>query len=100
MSRLSGHNCSVRSLTVNDKHDQLFSLGLDGTVKVWEVKNQKNVQTLMALGNSHEATALVYDPRHQRLVTASNRYPTSTVSSSLFASFLKIYLLPLVYVCN
>jgi WD40 repeat protein len=72
MTRLTGHTCSIRSLMVNNKYDMLFSLGSDGTIKVWEVKNQKHVQTLLGLGNSHVTTAMLYDHRYQQVVAGSN----------------------------
>ena len=33
-----GHSCSVKDVIVNEKFNQLISLGIDKVVKVWDIR--------------------------------------------------------------
>ena len=46
ITKLYGHNSSVTDLTVNDERQHLISLGMDKSVRVWDVKTYACVLSL------------------------------------------------------
>ena len=69
MATLHGHNASVCSVVANDITNQLISLSVDHTIRVWDIRNQKCVQIIQdnnALSTFHlynNITSILYNPK-------------------------------------
>ena len=44
-AQLSGHTSSIVDVLVSEEEHQIVTLGLDKTVKVWDIRNHKCLQT-------------------------------------------------------
>jgi WD40 repeat protein len=51
MFTLKGHNSPIIDLTINNRHGHIISLSGDKVVKVWDIRNQVCIQTII---NEHE----------------------------------------------
>ncbi|MEW5310065.1 MAG: hypothetical protein WDW38_001897 [Sanguina aurantia] len=75
---LTGHTTSVTDVIVNDRDNQIISLAADKTMKVWDIRNHKCLQTVTdrevyALGD-HQVAAMAYDVPRKTLLTG-NTHP-------------------------
>ena len=72
-----GHTSSVTQLAIDEKSNNIISLSLDRTVKVWDLRNHKCLQTIEAEEwpkyVDSNASCMTYDRRRRRLLTCSNR---------------------------
>ncbi|GBG32362.1 WD repeat-containing protein 64 [Hondaea fermentalgiana] len=84
VASLYGHTSSVIKVEVNDDNNQLLSLSSDNTVKIWDIRNHKCVQTIgigMAASRAQQresagqpsVTCMTYVRKHKSLVAASNK---------------------------
>ena len=74
VAQLPGHNSSVQHVEVNDDCHQLITCSIDKTVKVWDLRNLKCLQTMQDKTHSrpeNRISALRYDPVRCQLLTAS-----------------------------
>jgi WD repeat-containing protein 49 len=74
MATLLGHASPVVQVVVNDAQNQIISLGSDKTLKVWDVRTHRCLQTLVdkQLHRPEDMlSALMFDHRNGCLVTAS-----------------------------
>jgi len=73
---LSGHKASVVDVVINDDFHQIMSASADHTVKVWDIRTYKCLQTISTAGQAssnssrEELTALHYDAPSRTAVTA------------------------------
>jgi len=71
---LTGHTASVLKVQVNKINHQLISLGSDNTVKIWDIRNHKCIQTIcMESDSDRQITCLEYLPKQKCLIGASNK---------------------------
>lgn len=73
----TGHTSSVIQLAIDEKSNNVISLSLDRSVKVWDLRNHKCLQTIEADDwpkhvDAH-ASCMTYDKIRRRLVTCSHR---------------------------
>ena len=74
VAQLAGHEHPVTSLLCVDEEDQLVTLDLGKTFKVWDVRTRKCLQTFTDDQEYHPENAvgsLCFDPKRRSLVTAS-----------------------------
>ncbi|EQC29805.1 hypothetical protein SDRG_12351 [Saprolegnia diclina VS20] len=73
VGRLVGHTCSIKQVIWNTASYSLLSLGFDGLVRVWDVKNCKCNQVIEdASHERHKVSLLTFDARYKHLITASS----------------------------
>ncbi|KDO18286.1 hypothetical protein SPRG_16324, partial [Saprolegnia parasitica CBS 223.65] len=73
VGRLVGHTCSIKQVIWNAASYSLLSLGFDGLVRVWDVKNCKCNQVIEdASHERHKVSLLAFDARYKHLITASS----------------------------
>jgi len=78
VATLTGHLSAVRKVIVNDKNNQLISLGADNVVKVWDIRNQRCIQTLNDARTMDKPTTanslniIMYNRETQRLFASSS----------------------------
>lgn len=74
---LEGFTSSLQCCVVNQARQQLVSLTVDQTVKLWDLKEQKSLFTLKAeqfpTPEDRKVTFLCFDEERQRLLTLYNR---------------------------
>lgn len=73
---LRGHTSSVLHLASDDDNYQIISAASDNTIKVWDVRNHRCLQTFVDRhkstgGAEHRISALLYDAKHPCLVSAT-----------------------------
>jgi WD40 repeat protein len=85
VATLHGHASSVLKLTVNDQSGQLLSLSSDNTVKVWDIRNLRCVQTIplpsqdvapgaqLRVAPPSSVGCFQYVAKHRALVLASTK---------------------------
>ena len=74
VAQLAGHEHPVTSVLCVDEEDQLVTLDLGKTFKVWDVRTRKCLQTFTDDQEYHPENAvgsLCFDPKRRSLVTAS-----------------------------
>ena len=71
IQRLSGHNYSINSISCNIDNDELISIDIIGNIKIWDLNNNYNFQTI----NINEAM-------HYIKKTTNNHIETQTKISS------------------
>jgi len=76
---LQGHNASVLHVAIHDEGFQLFTCSTDKSIKVWDLRNHKCLQTIH--DKSHyrpedKITAMAFDPHHSRLITGTTKLRT------------------------
>jgi len=74
MAQLVGHTSSVQHVTINEENYQLISCDLSKTMKVWDMRNYKCLQTIQDKASYRpvdQITALMYDPVRSQLLSAS-----------------------------
>ena len=86
------HNASITKVVISEEKNQLFSLSTDSVIKVWDIRNNRCIQTIdhgseIARGVTDEDSfggsepgakgsavgAIFYNEEHSRLVTASSK---------------------------
>ncbi|RQM19506.1 hypothetical protein B5M09_011466 [Aphanomyces astaci] len=80
LGRLRGHSCSIKGVVWNEEGQNLISLGLDdGSIRVWDVRQLKCLQTIHDATHDNRHTKLIYfDQASKHLVTCSstvNQWP-------------------------
>eukprot|EP00668_Euglena_longa_P003397 GGOE01003974.1.p1 GENE.GGOE01003974.1~~GGOE01003974.1.p1 ORF type:complete len:1248 (+),score=423.68 GGOE01003974.1:164-3907(+) len=91
--RLSGHLCSVQSVAFNFEDHQLITLAADQTVKLWDLRVPRVLQTILEKSNVQYAaplSAVACDTVQQRVVVASN-YPQGLVMRKSLSTHGTIY---------
>lgn len=90
VASLYGHTSSVIKVDVNEDNNQLISLSADNTIKIWDIRNHKCIQTIAFANaqsggggggggsrgegvNQPQVTCLTYMRKHKSLVAASNK---------------------------
>jgi len=83
VASLRGHGASIRKLASNEDNWQILSLSADNTLKVWDLRNHKCVQTLSSAGEDSLENVPVSKPApvqemifvsdHKSIITASTR---------------------------
>lgn len=76
VATLRGHTSSVLHLASDDDNYQIISAASDNTVKVWDVRNHRCLQTFVDRykstgGAEHRISALLYDAKQPCLVSAT-----------------------------
>ncbi|OQR84549.1 hypothetical protein ACHHYP_13261 [Achlya hypogyna] len=73
VGRLAGHTGSIKLVLWSSPCASLLSLGFDGLVRVWDIKNGKCCQVIEdAAHEQHKVAAVAYDDKHKHLLTASS----------------------------
>ncbi|OQR90361.1 hypothetical protein THRCLA_09365 [Thraustotheca clavata] len=73
VGQLSDNIGSIRQVLWNSPSCSLLSLGLDGIVRVWDVKNYKCTQVIDdASHEQHKVHSIAYDDRSKQLITISS----------------------------
>ena len=70
MAQLIGHTSSVRSVVSNNDFNQLISLSTGNTIKVWDMRNFRCIQTIPSADN---IGAIQYVAKHRYLVAATHK---------------------------
>ena len=52
--KLKGHKCSVNSIALNDLNNELISIDISGIIKIWDITNFFNFQTI----NTNDASLM------------------------------------------
>ncbi|KAL4440619.1 hypothetical protein ABPG75_003620 [Micractinium tetrahymenae] len=77
VGELPGHASGVAHLLVADEQSQVITLAEDHTVRVWDLRNHKCVQTISRTDwlrpEDSKPTDMAYDTSRRRLVCASHR---------------------------
>ncbi|KAL4420053.1 hypothetical protein ABPG77_007492 [Micractinium sp. CCAP 211/92] len=77
VGELPGHASGVAQLLVADEQSQVITLAEDHTVRVWDLRNHKCVQTIGRTDwlrpEDGKPSAMAYDTSRRRLVCASHR---------------------------
>eukprot|EP00775_Hariotina_reticulata_P009116 gene9116-9285_t len=77
MGELHGHISSVTHIALDEHLNHVFTLSIDKTIKVWDLRNHKCLQTISeddwANASDSQATSMIYDNSRRRLVTAFHR---------------------------
>ena len=76
VATLSGHAAPVTRVAVDDARLQVVSMSTDNTIKVWDMRTNKCVQTMVddntyRVGSRvvESLTVMTHDPRERRLIT-------------------------------
>ncbi|CAK9112051.1 WD repeat-containing protein 64, partial [Durusdinium trenchii] len=95
LASLHGHTSSVIKVVLNDDNNQLLSLSSDNTVKIWDIRNHKCVQTISFASNDTQrkahvgpvpVTCLNYVSKHRSMVAASHKLKIFPLQQSSAAS--------------
>ena len=81
VGQLQGHSASVTQVWTDDNLNQLVSLSSDKTMKVWDLRNNRCVQTFQDETHyrpENRISSLTYDNVRSRLVTATTRLKVNT----------------------
>jgi len=72
---LEGHQAPIHDLVLHEGSDQLFSLDTEKTVKVWDVRTYKCLQTVQtdAFHPEFAVRCIIYDARRRCLLTGSKK---------------------------
>ncbi|NOZ91433.1 MAG: hypothetical protein GXO60_09135, partial [Epsilonproteobacteria bacterium] len=55
-TKFKGHNNKVKKLLFSDNEDKIYSASDDGTIKIWDIKKQKEIATLVHQKNDINIT--------------------------------------------
>ena len=73
----TGHTSSVTHLALDTESNNIITLSLDRTAKVWDLRNHKCIQTIAPEDwpkhVQQQASCMIYDRVRRRLVMCSNR---------------------------
>ena len=71
MGELSGHTASVTHLALDERLNHVFSMSGDKTIKVWDLRNHKCLQTITpddwTRREESKPHCLMYDQVHRRV---------------------------------
>ncbi|KAL3152253.1 hypothetical protein ABBQ32_001332 [Trebouxia sp. C0010 RCD-2024] len=74
MATLQGHAAAITHITINERSNQIISLSSDKVIKVWDIRNNRCLQT-MTDKQKHRPedalTCLLYDAKQQQLLSGS-----------------------------
>ncbi|KAL3142584.1 hypothetical protein ABBQ38_002902 [Trebouxia sp. C0009 RCD-2024] len=74
MATLQGHAAAITHITINERSNQIISLSSDKVIKVWDIRNNRCLQT-MTDKQKHRPedalTCLLYDAKQQHLLSGS-----------------------------
>jgi len=73
---LQGHNASVLHVAIHDDGFQLFTCSTDKTLKVWDLRTHKCLQTIHDKTHyrpENKISAMKFDPVHMRLLTGTTK---------------------------
>ncbi|KAL0019122.1 hypothetical protein WJX79_001934 [Trebouxia sp. C0005] len=74
MATLTGHAAAVTHITINERSSQIISLSADKVIKVWDIRNNRCLQTLTDKQKHRPEdalTCLMYDPQQKQLLSGS-----------------------------
>ncbi|WIA32779.1 hypothetical protein OEZ86_005963 [Tetradesmus obliquus] len=74
LGQLAGHVAPLVAVAVNEREHQVISAAADKTIKVWDLRNQRCLQTLQDRAThspEDTLTALAYSPSRKLLVSAA-----------------------------
>ena len=70
INTLKGHTKPITCLVFDNEHNQLFSASIDLTIKIWDLKKETCVHTLIT-GHTDIIDCLIVDHTHNRLISGS-----------------------------
>ncbi|GFR43071.1 hypothetical protein Agub_g4078 [Astrephomene gubernaculifera] len=74
---LTGHTASVSHIALDERLNHVFTLAVDKTIKVWDLRNHKCLQTLTEddwrRPEECKPNCLMYDASHRRCITAMSK---------------------------
>ncbi|WIA12480.1 hypothetical protein OEZ85_012515 [Tetradesmus obliquus] len=74
---LRGHTSSVCSIALDDSLNHVFTLSIDKSIKVWDLRNHRCLQTIneddWVRHDDSQPSCIMYDSSRRRLVTAFHR---------------------------
>ncbi|XRB12060.1 EF-hand domain-containing protein [Pseudoscourfieldia marina] len=76
---LTGHTASVLDICLNERETLLFSLCADKSIKVWDIRMNRCIQTIVDKENlipENRYFAMIYNKLHKKIVVASNKLVT------------------------
>ncbi|CEP03071.1 unnamed protein product (mitochondrion) [Plasmodiophora brassicae] len=88
INSLSGHMAAVQQVVVNEDKNQIISLAVDKTIKVWDVRNFRCMQTITDANHyrpENRISRLTWVKAHSCLLAATNRldvWPSKAVSQA------------------
>ena len=68
---LQGHTASVQDVIVNEQDSQLISVSIDKVIKIWDIRSNKCMQTIIDSGiywPENRISAITYNPARQSVV--------------------------------
>lgn len=74
VGELMGHTSSVMHVDLDERLNHLFTMSVDKTIKVWDLRNHRCLQTICQddwmKTEESRPNCLTYDATHRRLITA------------------------------
>ena len=74
---LIGHSAAIQDVIINSQNNQIISLAVDKTIKVWDCRNFRCIQTLTDV-ESHRPenrfTSMLFDEKNNTLLAGTNRF--------------------------
>ena len=99
ISRLSGHNSSVKALCTIKDTNEIVSLDVEGITKVWDIRHAHCLQTLFpGEGINHVRTLIMDNTLPMKLITASRTLSQWPLSVGGIAEQTKENQIPLSHV--
>ncbi|KAJ1340618.1 hypothetical protein BSLG_004712 [Batrachochytrium salamandrivorans] len=74
MAAMKGHNSPITDITVNELNGQVISLSVDKNIKIWDIRKQQCLQTLVDT-DFHRPddiiSAVMFNPHSRKIVTGT-----------------------------
>lgn len=99
MAQLVGHTSSVQHVTINEENYQLISCDLSKTMKVWDMRNYKCLQTIQDKARCSVAIVSI-DPGQGALPALAMAYSLWLCSPWLHLRWLYLLWLRLLWPCS
>ncbi|KAK9826031.1 hypothetical protein WJX74_006828 [Apatococcus lobatus] len=75
MARLQGHQAGIVDVVLDERNNQLISLSADQTIKVWDIRKHRCLQTMvytdLSIKQKFKLSTIKYDQHRQRIITGS-----------------------------
>jgi WD40 repeat protein len=84
----TGHSSTVRSVAFSPDGKILASLGLEGTIKLWDIASGKQIRSL---GNSEATGSLAFSPDGKTIATASFKTRSVMLFSVVTGELIKTF---------